>query len=335
LYQQDGPRWFVPHPYIGHLHIPDADVLASSPRPDFGSALMDVWGFRNPWPWPERPGIVAVGDSLTYSQTVTDEQAWTTLVARAMPATPIINLGLIGGAPQQYLRIYERFAIDCNPRVLLVGLFLGNDLFGADEFDQWWREGGHGGFPEFREPDAHAGIRGWMARRWRSSSLGALAREVRSSYQSGRLLAGHTLTLQDGGRVQLVPRFLTHMARPRGFTLTLQTIEGIHDLATEHGTRAVILFFPSKEEVYLPLVEGQARDLAAPFLPELEARGIAYLDLGPLFRQRAAAGQTLFWEVDGHPNPRGYALIAEAVIGFLKSHETRLGLASETASPPS
>jgi hypothetical protein len=51
--------------------------------------------------------------------------------------------------------------------------------------------------------------------------------------------------------------------------------------------------------------------------------------LGPAFRERAAAGETLFFEVDGHPNARGYAVIAEAVLTYLKAHAQPLGLGGQ------
>ena len=67
-------------------------------------------------------------------------------------------------------------------------------------------------------------------------------------------------------------------------------------------------------------------NLAAPLRSELEKRGLAYLDLGPHLRQHAAAGETLFWEVDGHPNARGYALIAEVLAAHLQKHAASYGL---------
>ena len=116
-----------------------------------------------------------------------------------------------------------------------------------------------------------------------------------------------------------------HPGQP-AFTLVLKTLEDLQALATQQQTHCLVLFFPSKEEVYLPVFGEAAANLAAPFLPELDKRGIAYLDLGPHFRQRAAAGETLFWEVDGHPNARGYALIAEVVLAHLQEHAARYGL---------
>jgi hypothetical protein len=327
----DGKPWYVPHPYIGHLHISDAEARAKTARPGIVSTHIDRWGFRNTDPWPQQAEIVAVGDSMTYSQTVNDDQAWTTLLDHALPHSRVLNLGLNGGAPQQYLRIYETFGIERTPKVLLVGQFLGNDLWEADKFNLWWNAGGQGGFPEFGHKEAKLGIQGWINHVMNRTYLFALLQDLHDSYRSGRFMQGTTMTLPDGGRIQLVPSQLATWARlgqpgRREFTLILETLERIHAIAEQHETHVLVLFFPMKEEVYLPLLGVEAHDLSAPFIPELAKRGIAYLNLGPVMRQQAAAGKTLYWEVDGHPNPRGYALIMEAVLSHLKENARRYGL---------
>ena len=163
------------------------------------------------------------------------------------------------------------------------------------------------------------------------SYLVTLLHDLRDSYQSGRFLRGRTMELADGGRVQLVPSELSKRARQGRpgrpeFNLVLETLERVQEITVQHKTHSLVLFLPRKEEVYLPLLGEEATDLAALFIPELEKREIAYIDLGPYFRQRAAAGETLFWEVGGHPNARGYALIAEAVLSHLKENADRYGL---------
>jgi hypothetical protein len=324
--------WYVPHPYIGHLHQADGHASAMTARPGVeATGDRDLWGFRNRWPWPKQVDILAIGDSFVYSQMVDDDQAWTTLIAREWPETTILNFGLIGAAPQQYLRIYETFGLDLAPKVLLVGLFLGNDLWGAGQFERWLAVGSSGSFPEFGRADSEAGLRGWFVQRVKALYLYALMQDVRDSLRGGRFLAGKTIELAAGERLQLVPSLLAQMAaytqpdRPE-FTLLLGTLERMHALAQAHQTHCLFLFFPSKEEVYLPVLGEPAPDLAAPFLPELEKRSMAYLDLGPHFRQRAAAGEKLFFEVDGHPNAQGYALIAQVVLAHLKEQAQRYGL---------
>jgi SGNH hydrolase-like domain, acetyltransferase AlgX len=334
-WREDEGHWYQPHPYIGHLHQADGHASAHTARPGVEAAgERDPWGFRNRWPWPARVDIVAVGDSFTYSQMVPDAQAWTTLLAQGLPQRRVLNLGLIGAAPQQYLRVYETFGIARAPKVLLVGLFLANDLWGAQEFEQWWEAGGQGPFPEFGKRAPVPGVRGWMRQHVKRLYVYALAQDVRDSYHAGRLLSGKTIALATGERLQLVPSLLAHMAtraqpESREWTLVLDTLEQIQARAQAQHTQLLVLFFPSKEEVYLPVLGEQAADLAAPFIPELRQRGIAYLDLGPAFRERAAAGETLFFEVDGHPNARGYAVIAEAVLTYLKAHAQPLGLGGQ------
>jgi len=338
-WQAGDSHWYLPHPYIGHLHRADSHASGQTARPGLEvDSIRDPWGFRNRWPWPDQVDIVAVGDSLTYSQMVEDGQAWTTLLAQGLPQTHVLNLGLIGAAPQQYLRLYETFGIERAPKVLLVGLFLGNDLWGARQFDHWWKAGGSGSFPEFGKREPRPGVGGWLRRHLMRFHVYALAQDVRESSRAGRLLSGKTVELASGARLQLVPSLLAHAAlytRPESpeFALILDTLAQIQARAQAHHTHTLILFFPSKEEVYLPVLGEKAADLAAPFIPELHQRGITYLDLGPAFRERAAAGDTLFFEVDGHPNARGYALIAETVLAYLQTSAQQFGLGAQSHPP--
>jgi len=96
-------------------------------------------------------------------------------------------------------------------------------------------------------------------------------------------------------------------------------------IAESHGTRVLVIFLPSKDEAYLPLLGG-VPDMSRPMREELRKLGIYYLHLGPAFRDRAAKGEKLFFETDEHPNVRGYALIADLVLSHLKEHAKRYGL---------
>src|ERR687892_2129263 len=97
-------------PYLGHVYPANHVDQIERPGGDFAfTYTTDEHGFRNPSPWPDRADIVVLGDSMAFGYGVDDEEAWTTLLADQLPAARIINLGLIGGAPQQYFRIYETF----------------------------------------------------------------------------------------------------------------------------------------------------------------------------------------------------------------------------------
>jgi hypothetical protein len=324
--------WHVAHHYLGHLHNIaylrqiTTSTNAETTRP-WPPARFDAWGFRNAEPWPERVDILAVGDSLTYSLTVPDAQAWSIRLERALAPRRIVNLGLIGAAPQQYLRVYETFGATLFPKVLLIGLFLGNDPTDAVAFDAWWRTARQTDFIDFLLHKGRTGGHGWL----QGSYVYTALKHVRAAYHPGPALQGKTVQLADGGRVQLVPRVLTRQASVwapgyPAFALVLQTLEHLCTLATQQQTHCLVLLFPAKEEVYLPVMGEAVANLVAPLRPELEKRGLAYLDLGPYFQQRAAVGETLFWEVDGHPNARGYAVIAEVLAAHLQKHAARYGL---------
>ena len=70
---------------------------------------------------------------------------------KALPHNRLINLGLIGAGPQQYLRVYETFGTRLHPKVLLVGFFVRNDFSDADTFDGWLKSGAGGNYMVCRD----------------------------------------------------------------------------------------------------------------------------------------------------------------------------------------
>jgi lysophospholipase L1-like esterase len=93
-----------------------------------------------------------------------------------------------------------------------------------------------------------------------------------------------------------------------------------------------VIFQPGKEQIYLPLLGETVPDLNTALQAALAAQGIATLDLFPAFRQRAEAGEQLFFEMDGHPNQQGYRLIARELMTHLTTHATAYGLSDLAVS---
>lgn len=345
LLQADPRNQGVGHPYIGHLHKPNNTFILSGR--DFRAAHhTDGHGFRNGWPWPERAEIVALGDSVTFGQAVEDEQAWPAIIARSLPRSRVINLGLIGAGGQQYLRVYETFGTKLHPKVVLVGFFLRNDFWDDELFDRWaklnvgirymvWRNFGRPKKVGFNADHPVASILGtlqWKAHLWASTSyLYNLLLYVRGNAR--KLVPSEVKVFQsaNGSRLELLPGDFaskTRGAQPdrREFQLTVQALQRIDSLAKENGAHTLVILQPSKEEVYLPLLGDPLPDPTGPLRAELKKAGISYLDLAPIFRQRAQAGEKLFFEVDGHPNARGYSLIAELALSHLKDNAKKYGL---------
>ena len=223
---------------------------------------------------------------------------------------------------------------------------MGNDFWDAEMFDLWEKSGAGGSYMVWRDfgrplsvsLDLQQPIRNLV-----SSLLWRVKLLARKSYLCNLLLyirgdldrwipsATKVFQAPDGTRLELVPGTLvnnTKAARAghHGFQLVVDAIQRIHSLAKENGATALVILQPSKEEVYLPLLGEPLPDPGAPLRAALAERGIPYLALLDEFRRRAEKGEVLFFETDGHPNARGYALIAELVISHLKQHAGQYGL---------
>lgn len=320
----------VSHAKIGHLHKPNSNGTIVS-RDFRVSHRTDGFGFRNAWPWPAQIEIVALGDSLTFGYGVGYDQAWPTILDRALPDLNVLNLGLIGAGPQQYLRVYETFMRSLRPRLLLIGLFPANDFWDAALFDLWLKSDSDCSYLVWRDYGRPKGARCFDTLLWKSSfflkgsyvyNILVTARNRMRSY----LGSDHrTLRLQDDSRLVLdVGQFESHIAATLPdhdeFRLVLRTLRRLYSTAQSQDTNVLIVIQPSKEEVYLPMLGQAIPDLSVHLRAELKNSGIGYLDLTRIFRQRAARGDKLFFESDPHPNAAGYALIADSVLAYLKQN---------------
>ena len=328
----------VSHPYIGNLQAPNREgVIWGS---DFRATHhTDAHGFRNDSPWPERAEIVVVGDSLVFGYGVEDDEAWPALLAQGMPQFRLINLGLIGASPQQYLRVYETFGAPLQPKLLIVGFFAANDFWDAGLYERWlasgvggnylvWRDFGRNlptGAGAFAPIDA---IRSWLLRR---SYLYNFLRFARNAFQNWRQGSTRVLEYENGVKLRLSRDIWdAHMtgSQPdqRQFHLAFQALKRIQDIAQEHGTKVLVVFQPGKERVYLPLLGESFPDPTDALRKALDELGVDYLDLLPAFRREAKDGKQLFFATDGHPNRHGYRLIAAEVFAHLKRRANVYGL---------
>jgi hypothetical protein len=105
--------------------VPDARL---GQRGNPGLAEHDAAGWRNALR-PQQSFTVAIGDSQTYGDEVLREAAWPQRLA-ALSGRDVYNMALGGYGPVEYERLLDE-ALALSPRVVLVGLYAGNDLADA------------------------------------------------------------------------------------------------------------------------------------------------------------------------------------------------------------
>jgi hypothetical protein len=123
--------------------------------------------------------------------------------------------------------------------------------------------------------------------------------------------------------VQLVPAVYDkrmEMFNPDdlGFRALVESVKSTRVLTDQLGARLLVVLFPTKEEVYLA-----ARGTDYPRMVEsvkhaLDELPVDTLDLTDEFRKHATDPDPVFFEVDGHPNALGNAIIADMVFRRLQ-----------------
>lgn len=333
---EEGGLKSMADPYLGFLY--PANSSSEFVSLEFGVVVeaTDEHGFRNPSPWPEHAEIVIVGDSMAYGYGVASQESWPRLLDDALPVSRVITLGLPGTVPQQYTRYFEKFGARLRPRLLIYMVFPGNDIKGTVEFDRWIAAGAPGSFDHWRYFEGHVPVRGQsvLDRSALVMSLRSLTKALRNSS------SWKFIELTGGGRLRLAPQLYRQsiaMNRPGtpGFEAVVKATREAREIAHALGSQFVVVLAPTKETVYLPLLREPFPGLTEPLGSVLtNDEGMAVIDLSEPLRKRAARGEQLFFEVDGHPNALGNRVIAEVVIQYLRTHAQALGLDDWSQAEP-
>jgi len=316
----------IADPELGHLMRPGSTGVIETR--DFAEPFrIDAHGFRNAEAWPEHPDVVAIGDSLVFGYGVSVDEAWPQRIA-ADSGWSVVNLGLIGASPQQYLRIWQRFGRALEPRVVVVAMYLGNDFWDAAQFEQWQASGARMNYLEWRDygrPHAQdlQTLKG-RARLWlfAHSNLVALARLARRAMDAEPGQESTVITLADGQPMRLDPGYIRDKAQYANpgdpiFDIVLNSLLQVEQSAAAQGAKLVVVIQPTKEAVYARAAGFDSIRPGIALVAELKARGVTTIDLFDAFATAADQGARLFFTNDGHPNSEGYRLIAESLSGEL------------------
>lgn len=242
------------------------DVLGMRIRP--GARGFDKWGFRNPTV-PGHVDIVAVGDSFTYGYSTSRADAWPAKLAQISNIS-VYNLGMGGWGPEQYYCALRIFGLRLNPKIAVVGLYMGNDLQDAattgpvfiqceslspESLDKLDRET----LPTSQDHRILGATRHWLAQhsilyQALKFSLPRLAGVLSSSLvvaddYTSREIKGHTVVLRKESWLASNPDVVSV-----GFVKLAEALKSMKRLCGGHHLGCVIVLIPSREAIYAELV---------------------------------------------------------------------------------
>lgn len=317
------PEPHEPEPLPPELEgLPTLDTIADLAQPNVrglhGSALYrtNSAGMRGPEVAPTPPPgtfrIALAGDSYTMGWKIAEEETYAhrlqvLLDEAALPDArfEVLNLGLGGLNAGQVMRRLRRVGLRYRPHLLVYGFTL-NDIYSPD------RQAGDDG-ERRRERLAE-----WLRF---ADSPSHLLRLLWPRWISLR----NTLLLPEGTEEQ---RMLERYADPRYWRRVTGALDRLADMARRRDACAVVLVHADVSQLrflhpFTDLYEQVGR--------AARERGLAVAQAFPYYRGHDANALRVS-VIDGHPNARGHALLAEALFDALAGLPPRCGLPLRTGA---
>lgn len=318
----------IPHSSLGYVLDPAMDDV-------------DEAGFRNPR-GVKQVSIAAIGDSHTQGVNAESGGSWPQQLARHLNAS-VYNYGIGGYGPLQYSQLIDE-ALKRQPNLVVVGLYLGNDLGDVvrgiqqqhteQEIDNSFRHA----------LKYHTAIGSASAILWSRSAAGRTPGfEVRHPVNPTYI--SHKRVLQHSEDVDL-----STPALEEAFQTTIRILTDAQSRCRNSSAELLVMLIPTRESVYFQVEQSaqagpfyakdsisgdsgpelleQFAQLARRetnvrnhFLAVLSERGIAVIDLLPNLAQAVSKTPGIYADYDeGHPLRAGYAVYAAAVESWIQSH---------------
>lgn len=294
---------------VGYLPMPDQDTSFGPGNPETGRPHVPVhvnrYAQRGPdYPLEKQPGewrLAVVGDSLTFGQDVADADCYPAQLERMLRTqdsagrlTRVVNAGVNGWSAWNYAQWTRHYLADFDVDLLVVGVFLGNDMVPAAE--------GAGVIPiPLHSVLRDSALYHWMLTLYReflwkrieSRRRGKSMSELDELIDQYKGISESDLSLEEK-HVLWEQNALPQLLRAR-------------DAAREQGVPTIVLLIPTMAQVF-----GRSKDDAHEFLKsELEARGVVVATCLEDLRAIGREGY-LAWD-EGHLSVEGNRVVAEAL----------------------
>lgn len=306
---------YLPDPKLWYVIRPGIDMIIRHPEADFRMKTnlnFPTAGFRGGTLGGTAWGV-AVGDSFTFGPGVEHQETWVAQLSE-ISRREFVNLGVPGWGPGQYTLTLEEYGLPLKPKIVLYCLF-SNDIANVARF-----ENDEGHFNQFS-------LRHYM--RLHSVTYNLFRRVRRSRSQNDTEEYGPGLNFS---KTDLRKRLAAERNRfAAGWPLTEQQIETAYHQSEASQAHFVLLYFPSKEEVYWDLIKDKQRSLAEfddaidllrrSALALCRTRHFTCLDLTPVLKNRASRGEKLYFSIDTHWTKAGNRAVAEEIYQELRRKE--------------
>ena len=260
--------------------------------------------------------IVAIGDSF-FVGAVPQRANFLTLLATELAtdgSTEVVNMGVAGTEPRDYLSILVNEGLAFKPDLVLVGFFIGNDF----ETPR----------PKLYERSYVATLANALWRVTRSQAPAVAEAGAAATYNDTEPSLGRDRFLEIE-----VDRAWVYEKDASRLTAAIHDVAGdlrqMRDITKRSGADFVVVIIPDEAQVNMSLQAEVARasghapgdlDFAQPnrlIVRALDADGIRTLDLLPTF-QEAGRGAVLYKPQDTHWNLAGNQLAARTIAVFLR-----------------
>jgi len=332
-YSLEVNMYFEPDPYTGYRHKPNTTGMYNADTP----ARANSQGNRDaevavPKP-PDVFRILLIGDSFTVGANVQEAEAFGQVLERLLnesagPKIEVVNTGVGGWSPFQYAQFLKNYGAQYEPDLVLVGLFVGNDVY-LDQFSVEQTLTAVMGRRVSRAAAAKPGIglRVWI---YEHSHIYRALMSSKPDDQVYVRPAGDCAAFTDFYLQIQKERVPAHLAKPSPELLarmesSVAEIETMQLLAQQMGAELVVAIIPDENQLNADL---QARVISSAELADYDfdmpqrylrerfaALGIRNLDLLDVFRN----DDRCLYMNDTHWVPAGHALVAEQLFNYLRA----------------
>ena len=314
LMQIRSASFFVRDPELGHMIRPGTDFFF--PGEEFRFRLQTRLNFPNAG---FRGGTLggpvwgaAFGDSFTFGAGVDQAKSWVGQLTE-LTRREIINFGTPGQGPHQYTRIFRKYGAPLLPKFVFYGLFT-NDLKDGVRFE------GRRANPE-RKLSAKQFMRRYSAS---YNIFGNFLRSLKSRWKND---TRNKIGLKLLERRLRSPYGVAENRFASAWAVLAREIDDAVEESKRINATFVLLYFPSKEEVYWELTKDKIKAIDR-FKERIErlrqvtltfctSRHLWCLDLTPALKTRALRGEKLYYPVDIHWNEAGNTAVAQEIYQFL------------------